>query len=143
MANRIAVSLFLCERAAMANFRIVTNNPAVLDRYPLLADYVSGSLRDVFTAARDRVHLGARLISHPLAGSVKPNETPYKSIVLSTAKGTLDTGSLSLMEDAIAVLERMPPKDRVYTDCMHRDYQAIDLDLIDSAMQVLPAEYHA
>lgn len=126
----------------MANYRIITNNPAVETRYPEVADCRPGTVLDIFTAVRDAIHQGAALISHPLAGSVKPGESPYRSVMLSTRRGVVDLGSLSIIEDALAVLARMPERQRPYTDRMLQDFQVIDLDLMQSAMQALPSEYH-
>lgn len=126
----------------MANYRILTNNPAVRERYPEVADLRPGAVRDIFTAVRDAVHQGAVLISHPLAGSIKPGENPYRSVMLSTRHGTVELGSLSVIEDALATLAKMPEKQRPYTDRMLQDFQVIDLDLMHSAMQALPSEYH-
>lgn len=126
----------------MANFYVLTNNPMARDKYPSITQFQEGTVEDIFTAVRDAVHMGAILISHPLAGSLKPNENPYKTVVLSTRKGSLDDYSLTLIEGAIAVLRKMPPKNRKYPPQVHEDFMVIDLDLLDSAITALPAEYH-
>ena len=126
----------------MSNFYILTNNPAVTTAYRLVTRQIDGSVAKVFAAVRDAVHLGAVLISHPLAGSLKPNECPYKSIVLSTARGPADLISLANIEAAIAVLQKLPVKPQRYGPPVLKDFQVIDLDLIRSAMQALPAAYH-
>lgn len=126
----------------MANYRILTNNPAVREQYPETADFRPGGVLDIFTAARDAVHQGAVLISHPLAGSIKPNESPYRSVMLSARHGPVNLDSLSVIEDALAVLAKLPDRQRSYTDRMLRDFQVIDLDLMRSAMQALPTAYH-
>lgn len=126
----------------MANFCVLTNNPLARDKYLPIVQYREGTVEDIFTAVRDAVHMGAVLISHPLAGSLKPNENPYKTVVLSTRKGSLDDDSLALIEGAIAVLRKMPPKNRTYPPQVHEDFMVIDLDLLDSAITALPAEYH-
>ncbi len=126
----------------MANFCIVTNNPAVKSNYVNIVDYYDTDVAGVFEVVRDSVHLGARLISHPLAGSLKPNESPYKSVMLSTRRGPHDPDSLRLIEDAVAVLRKMPKKDRVYPAAVLDDFVAIDLDLLASGMAALPPDYH-
>ena len=126
----------------MINFTIYTNNPAVLQKYPQLATEISGGVGDVFTAVRNAVHRGAVLISHPLSGSIKPNESPYKSVMASTAIGPLHTDSLSLIEGAAAVLKKMPPKHRSYPETVLEDFAVIDLDLMNSALASLPSNYH-
>ncbi len=127
----------------MTNYQIITNNPAVSAVYGAVARYIGGTVDAVFGAVRDAVHLGATLISHPLAGSVKPNESPYKSVVLSTRRGEVDTASLMLIEDAIAVLRKLPAKDRRYSEGVLDDFSVIDLDLMRSAMEALPAGFYS
>jgi hypothetical protein len=36
----------------------------------------------VLLTVRDHIHSGARLLTHPQAGSVKPYETPYRSVLV-------------------------------------------------------------
>lgn len=126
----------------MANFRILTNNPAVKSAYGAVAQCVKGSVAEVFQTVRDAVHLGAALISHPLAGSLKPNENPYKSVMLSTRRGPVDESSLATIEDALAVLQKLPVKARRYGPKVLEDFSVIDLDLVHSAMQALPSAYY-
>ena len=125
-----------------ANFQILTNNPLVAEKYPQVTQVVPGSVYDVFVAGRDRIHRGCRLINHPLAGSVKPNESPYKTLLLSLDRATLDFYSLQLIEGAFQTLRKLPEKHIPYPPAMRADYQVIDLDLVDSAILALPAAYH-
>lgn len=126
----------------MANYQIITNNPAVLRAYAAVAHEAPGPVSSVFTAVRNLVHTGARLISHPLAGSVKPNESPYKSVVLSSQKGPVEFRSLQLIEDATATLQKLPPKPKILSEATRADYMLIDLDLMRSAMASLPPDYY-
>ncbi len=126
----------------MANFCIMTNNPAAKKKWPDVTEYGEADVAGIFGRVRDAVHLGAVLISHPLAGSLKPNENPYKSVVLSLRRGPHDAKSLQIIEDAIVTLRKMPVKERSYPPQAIEDFQVIDLDLLHSAMGALPAEYH-
>ncbi len=126
----------------MANFCIITNNPAAAADYADIAKFYKTDVAGIFQTVRDEVHLGAKLISHPLAGSVKPNENPYKSVMLSTRRGPHDADSLRLIEDAVAVLRKLPVKNRDYSARVLDDFIAIDSDLLASGMAALPAEYH-
>ncbi len=126
----------------MVNYEILTNNPQVAATYPKASAFLEGTVAQVFRRARDRVHHGAVLISHPLAGSVKPNESPYKSVLVSSGEGPVDMGSLALIEGAAEVLRKLGEKPRRYTPAMLEDYQVIDLDLVHSAMSALPSGYH-
>lgn len=126
----------------MSNYCIVTNNPLVLEKYPLVALFEEKNVEGIFTSVRDSIHRGAILISHPLAGSVKPNESPYKSVVISSEKGHIDMKSLQIIEDAIGALKKLKVSNREFSERVLEDFQVIDLDLINSAIFALPAEYH-
>ncbi len=126
----------------MANFFILSNNPLATEKYKELTHEKQADVAGIFEAARNEIHLGSVLINHPLSGSVKPNESPYKSLVLSTRRGAVDMKSLQLIEGAAEVLIKLGIKHRNYPQQALEDFQVIDLDLLDSAMQALPAEYH-
>ena len=62
---------------------IVTNNPKVLENVNdievnMLEDTYVGTLKK----CRDLIHKGYELLSQPLYGSVKPNETPYRTVIM-------------------------------------------------------------
>ena len=127
----------------LANFRIMTNNPLVQRKYSQVTTLVDGSVQEVFVAGRNAIHQGAKLINHPVCGSVKPNESPYKTLLLSKTEGEpLDFYSLRLIEGAFQVLRKLPVKHIPYTEKMLEDYQVIDSDLVDSAIVALPPAYH-
>ena len=73
----------------MNGYMIITNNPMVRDKLGETHNviYQEISYEDILKDVRDRIHEGHTLLSHPLSGSVKPNETPYKSIMVSEKKG--------------------------------------------------------
>ena len=127
----------------MSRFVIFTNNPAVNATYPDCAYYrQENNVYQIFVAVRDAIHTGARIVSHPLSGSVKPNNNPYKSVVLSNhdhAPNSLDFKSLRIIEDAIATLKKLPVKHIDFSEAVLEDFRVIDLELINSAMAALPA----
>jgi hypothetical protein len=125
-----------------ANVNIITNNPMAHMKYTRFTQLHNCAVEDIFKIARDEIHQGAVLINHPLSGSVKPNESPYKSLVLSVKRGALDVVSLQLIEGALEVLKKMPVRHRALPSQVTEDFQVIDLDLLDSAITALPAEYH-
>ena len=87
----------------MASYSVLTNNPLVRDTLKDKKEviYKEISYEDVLREARDRVYRGYRLLSHPLSGSVKPNETPYKSIMIGNRKEEIDAQSVRIIESAI------------------------------------------
>ena len=71
-------------------YRIVTNNSLCRDKYQELipVDFLEGKgYMDVLLAVRDYIQKGWRLETHPMTGSLKPNQTPYKSIMVSDLPG--------------------------------------------------------
>ena len=112
---------------------ILTNNPLVRDTYPDLTRFIDVDVAGVFCAVRDEVHKGATVITHPLSGSVKPNESPYKSVIVFVRAGPLDFKSLQLIENAIDMIIRLPVLRHRHDDRVLADYSIIDLELINSA----------
>jgi len=115
----------------------VSNNPLVLKNAASnkISDkliYIEAGFLNVLTTVRDLVHKGHVLVSHPLSGSVKPGETPYKTVMISGEKGALDKNSLSLIEESIqtcvkfeASIAKMEWENKTLAD-----FQLIDYDLI-------------
>lgn len=122
---------------------IVSNNPRVWEEYPL-AFRVEGSYEDVLLTVRDLIHRGYRLISHPLSGSVKPGETPYKSVIVGQADGTLDFRSLSVIEKAIETARKFTVRERNWPDPerIDRDLQTIDASLLDAGTESLSPDLY-
>jgi len=130
------------EEETMANFKIITNNPMAAAKYSQPAVFLNTNPQGIFIACRDAVHQGCVLISHPLSGSIKPNESPYKSIVISDKKTGLDHESLQIIESALNVVKKLRVKNIRYSADALNDFQVIDLDLLDSAIFDLPSGYH-
>ncbi len=116
---------------------IISNNPMVRESYRGRIDvcFVDGSYRDVLIRTRDECHRGHRLLSHPLSGSVKPNETLYKSIMVSKEAARADRESVELMEKAIFTADKFGPVRRNWRERELLDFQLVDLTLIDSAVE--------
>ena len=117
-------------------YLILTNNPLVLEKlggtHKIVCRETSyeGILREV----RDKIHEGHLLLSHPLSGSVKPNETPYKSMLMSSTKGRMDPASLRLIENAIQACGKFRFKGDQFQSDVYEDFQMIDLTLLESGM---------
>lgn len=119
------------------NYIIITNNPLVVKS---VADeeheviYKEISYEEVLREVRDRIHEGHLLLSHPLSGSVKPNETPYKSVMISRGTGNMDEGSLAIIENAISACGKFQFRSDKYRPEVYIDFQTIDLTLLQSAI---------
>ena len=114
---------------------LVTNNPLVEERYrdAYRVEYLHAPLIDVLIRARDHIHKGCLLLTHPLSGGVKPNETPYKSVLISVSGGKTDERSLHIIEECIKIAYELPPGQ--ISDKFLADMRIIDLALIEPALE--------
>lgn len=117
---------------------IITNNPLIREKFASLYDVelYNKSYIEILEIVRDKIHLGHELLSHPLAGSIKPNETPYRTIIISKQKKQLDLNSLNIIESAIATtrkfLNNRPTPN--WNDVALYDFQTVDLSLIENVL---------
>ena len=97
--------------------KLLTNNPAFLnyDKKNIEVDYRETDYLGILKIARDYVHENYRILTHPLYGSVKPNETIYRSVVLVEGDST----------------DRTP----AWIDRVKEDFSVIDYDLITNAIE--------
>ena len=117
------------------SFIAITNNSVFRDKYEGKFDisFADVPLHDIFILVRDKVHAGHEILSHPLSGSVKPGETPYKTVFIAGKKGSLNMDSLALIENAIMTCSKF--EDRKYDyEKKIEDFQLIDLSLAESAL---------
>jgi hypothetical protein len=118
---------------------IVSNNVMVSDAYKDKHEviFIQGTLMDVLIKSRDLIHLGHTLLTHPLMGSIKPNQTPYKTVALSLKSSKeVDMDSLEYIEKSISsvvkFLEMKPLRD--WPESVLKDFRLIDYDLINNAL---------
>jgi len=118
---------------------LITNNEYVYDKYKDEFEIIyreEFTYLDVLEYVRDKVHNGHELLTHPLSGSVKPNETPYKTIMISDKKDVLDFNSLKIIEDSIETFKKFRTNKPTpnWPESILDDFRVIDLSLIDNAI---------
>ncbi|MGY3749261.1 GrdX family protein [Vagococcus acidifermentans] len=122
---------------------IVTNNPEVPDKMKAIKKtsivFVDGEYKDVLLQTRRYiVDEQLVLLTHPLSGSIKPNETYYKSICLSEeARDWIDLESLTYIERALDVYEafyKNQPRPN-WTDSVLLDFAKIDYRIMADTLQ--------
>lgn len=120
----------------MTRFQIITNNEKVKKEFESKYDikYFDISYGEILDKAHFMIAEGYKLLSHPLSGSVKPNETPFKSIILSKEKKEIDMESLALIEKAIETYKKFPKINVKYKDNVIEDFRCVDYTLIRSAI---------
>ena len=121
---------------------ILTNNCKVWEKYreSFQVELFDTDYAGVLLLARDRIHRGCRLLTHPLAGSMKPNQIPYKSIMLAQQKEAVDWESLSLiekgMESVNKILQGLPLPD--WNERALVDFRTVDLSLMENVVDGHP-----
>ncbi len=118
---------------------MISNNPSVYQQYNTEVAFLyqeSYTFIDVLRVTRDMIHKGHKLLTHPLSGSIKPYETPYKTILVTKETVTLDLDSLHMIEDAITTTEKFIKniQQRKLNTKTLQDFQMIDLSLIEDSM---------
>ncbi len=122
------------------NTLIITNNSKVLYKYKHKFDLEfieSDNMLSVLIKARDYIHKGYSLLTHPLSGSIKPNQTPYKSILLLNDNKSIDFDKLRLIENSIETFYKFINNNKVsnWNENIKADFKTVDLSLIDSCLK--------
>ena len=116
---------------------IVTNNPGLPVGKEIEIERVK-TLKEVLEKTRDLVQQGYRLLTHPLAGSLKPWQNPYRSIVLAEGEN-LDYRSLEVLENALERYRSFARNKRTresesMSEDLKEDFSTIDRELIEELM---------
>lgn len=105
------------------------------------AQIVDGPAISVLIRGRDLIHLGLKLEASPLYGNLKPNQQPYRTLVLRSEKEMIgqhaDHYSLQLIESAIAVYSSYEitrePGDM--SEEIDKDYRYVDFALMEETLK--------
>ncbi|RRD39637.1 glycine reductase [Leptotrichia sp. OH3620_COT-345] len=118
--------------------KLLTNNPKFLNyvNKGIEVDFREVSYLKILEIARDYVHKNYEILTHPMYGSVKPNETLYRSVVLEP-KDTLDINSVNLISHAIEtfIKFRKNKETPLWQENIKEDFSVIDHDLITNAIE--------
>lgn len=115
---------------------LITNNDKFLNddivkSKKIEIKYLEKDYRGVLEFARDLIHENYELLTHPLYGSVKPNETIFRTLVLSKGQ-TLDYNSLVLIEEALVTLDKFQKNKKTpqWIESVREDFSVIDYDIM-------------
>ncbi|GLC29049.1 GrdX family protein [Clostridium omnivorum] len=119
---------------------IITNNPMAKDKFAqnCTVEYIEKNVMEVYKKVRDYVHKGHRVLTHPLMSSIKPNEIPYRTVIISkNADNTIDDFSLNIIEESISALEKFLRDFSVpnWNERVLEDFKLIDYDLIYNVLK--------
>lgn len=121
---------------------IITNNGYVHEKYKEKMEVIykeDFNYLQILEFVRDKIHEGHELLTHPLSGSIKPNETPYKTIMISKEKGNLDENGLIIVEESIATAKKFMSNKPTpnWVERVLDDFRVIDLSLIENVIDKL------
>jgi len=120
---------------------LITNNADVAEQWKnsseiVLRQLVSTNMLDVLYQTRDLLHKGHWLLTHPFTGSLKPNENPYKSVLVSEKAGHLHLDHVATIEQCIASAQQSLGNKPMpgYAEKVLKDFRLIDQDLIGNGV---------
>lgn len=121
------------------SFIVLTNNTLVQENLgdKFSVNFINGKAVDVLIKARDYVHNNHRLLTHPLISSIKPNEMPFRTIIISKQKeNNIDMESLELIENSISTTNKFMMDFGIpnWNESILNDFQLIDFDIIYNAI---------
>lgn len=117
---------------------LVTNNDRVYEKYKDITNVILlNSYEAVLIKVRDLVYDRHVLLTHPQASSLKPNQTPYRSVAVYP-KGTDDNmKDIMLIEKCLEVYyqwQEIAPSPASYAPSVDNDFKTIDLSVVDGFM---------
>ena len=118
---------------------LITNNPKIFEEFNssnVKVEYFPDlDFMGILYKVRDYIHLGYKLLTHPIVSSIKPYETPYKSVILSK-DDNVDLYSLEVIENAIELTKNFLDKPkRKLTKEIDLDFRLIDYKLVVGAIE--------
>lgn len=120
---------------------VFTNNAYLARRVSGVCHLVEGSAFDVLVALRDRIHFGARLLTHPLCGNLRPYQQPFRSALLAPpSEGggpSVCPVSLDLVEEALAVYRSCEGRWAIpgrIPAAVEEDYACVDAALMQESL---------
>lgn len=117
---------------------IITNNDVTEDYFKdqIRLEHAE-SHKDVLLRVRDRIYAGGwKLITHPMASSIKPNQTPFRSIILIETNED-NTDDILMIEEALTSFEKFDTEKKPtewYRETTDPDFKKIDFYMIEDAI---------
>lgn len=120
----------------MEKATLVTNNDRVYKKYKddmevILLD----SYRDVLIKVRDLVYDRHILLTHPQASSLKPNQTPFRSVMVYPKGSEDNMKDIMLIEKCIETYDQwqeIAATPDHYQKSVEEDFKTIDLSVIEN-----------
>ena len=89
---------------------LVTNNDRAAEKWGDKVDQVVPveTYEEVLLKTRDLIHTNHKLLTHPQASSLKPNQTPYRTILLYSETGKRRSISGPPLRRCLSMMRRLP-----------------------------------
>lgn len=116
------------------NLKIITNNPQIIEKGYTNTEVIDGTTLSVLIAAKDEILKGHKLVSHPLTSSIRPDVSPYKTILLNAKSNEVDQESLKIINHAIEYTKELLNNNTNpynWDKTSLEDFQFVDKDIID------------
>ena len=117
---------------------LVTNNDRVYEKYKDITNVILvASYEAVLIKVRDLVYDRHVLLTHPQASSLKPNQTPYRSVAVYPKGDEDNTKDIMLIEKCIETYRQwqdIAPTPMNYEERVANDFKTIDLSVVDNFM---------
>ncbi len=117
---------------------LVTNNDRVYEKYKDITNVILvASYEAVLIKVRDLVYDRHVLLTHPQASSLKPNQTPYRSVAVYPKGDEDNTKDIMLIEKCIETYRQwqdIAPTPTNYEERVANDFKTIDLSVVDNFM---------
>lgn len=114
----------------------LTNN-ALLKTLSLGVTFVEGASVLVLTLARDRIHTGWSILTHPLYGNIQPSQQPFRSILVGLPDEYVpsDPDAIMVLERAVELFSRASSVSCRMDPKAMADYASLDVYLIRDSME--------
>jgi hypothetical protein len=115
---------------------VVTNNKIIYDAMEnrnlfIAIDFNDCSLLEILNMAKRRIKNGYVLLVHPFLGSLAPGEQPYKTLLLTESRQTIDFDSLRLIEHCISQINSSAKPPAVWTKQDLAEFAKIDVMIVE------------
>ena len=117
---------------------IVTNNNRVYEKYRnTMTVLLLDTYEEVLFKVRDMVYDRHKLLTHPQASSLKPNQTPFRSVIVYPKGKDDNMDDILLIEKCIETFRKwqeIAPTPAKYAENVTEDFKTIDLSVIDGVI---------
>ena len=117
---------------------LLTNNDKVMAKFgDTIKCIMCNNYEEVMIKTRDMVYTGHKLLTHPQASSLKPNQTLYRSIIIYPKEGEDNTEDIMLIEKCVETFrqwQNIAKSPESYPENVANDFKTIDLSVIENVI---------